>query len=266
MSTGEAFGTVYADHYDQFYQSKDYNAECDFLAAVFGRYTPNGIQSILDLGCGTGGHVLRLAQRGYRVVGVDRSPEMLRVAQQKMTPSANLSVAWHLGDLRFLELSQTFDAVIMMFAVLGYQTDNADLAAALACVRRHLAPGGLFVADFWYGPAVLTQGPSDRVAEWSDRDTRVLRLVRSQLDTLHQTVQVRYHVLRLRGQNVASETKEIHTMRYLFAQELAYFAAQAGLEVVCLVPMLDLDGIPGPDTWNVSAVLRAADILPTRHI
>lgn len=49
--------------------------------------------------------------------------------------------------MRSLDLGQLYDAAIMMFAVLSYQTTNDDLAAAFACVRRHLAPGGLLVAD-----------------------------------------------------------------------------------------------------------------------
>ena len=47
-----------------------------------------------------------------------------------------------------------------MFAVIGYQTSNDELFAALQTVRRHLKPKGLFICDFWYGPAVLKQRPT----------------------------------------------------------------------------------------------------------
>ena len=62
------------------------------------------------------------------------------------------------------------DATVMMFAVLGYFPGNSDVQAALDSARRHLRPGGLFFCDMWYGPAVLSQRPSERitaeVASW----------------------------------------------------------------------------------------------------
>ena len=50
----------------------------------------------------------------------------------------------------------------MMFTVLGYQLEDIDLMAALATVRRHLDPGGLFIFDVWNGPAVLAVRPGER--------------------------------------------------------------------------------------------------------
>ena len=77
------FGPVYAEHYDLFYQHKDYEAGCSFVEAIFQRFAGQPVRSILDLGCGTGGHALRLAQRGYAVTGVDRSAAMLAEARHE---------------------------------------------------------------------------------------------------------------------------------------------------------------------------------------
>jgi predicted TPR repeat methyltransferase len=65
------FDQVYADQYDLLYGEKDYDAECDLLEQVFHRYSKGPIQSILDLGCGTGNHSILLARRGYQENGVD---------------------------------------------------------------------------------------------------------------------------------------------------------------------------------------------------
>ena len=262
------FGPVYAEHYDLFYQHKDYEAECTFVEAVFQRFAGQPVRSILDLGCGTGGHALRLAQRGYVVTGVDRSAAMLAEARQEAERSgitrtrgqaewSGQRLEFFSGDVRSLHLDKTYDAAIMMFAVLSYQTTNDDLAAAFACVRRHLTPGGLLVADFWYGPAVLAQRPNDRVQEWSEQGARLLRIVRSRLDVSRQTVEVRYTVLRLQDDLLQAETDEAHDMRFLFPQELAYFARVAGLELVWLCPFLELDNIVDESTWNVTAIMRA---------
>ena len=76
------FGS-YAQFYDSFYRDKDYAGECDFLEQMFSRHATATVREILDLGCGTGGHVLRLLERGYDVSGVDRSEEMLASARHK---------------------------------------------------------------------------------------------------------------------------------------------------------------------------------------
>ena len=70
------FGSDYASAYDALYHDKDYERECDFLEAIFRKYSKK-VKTILDLGCGTAGHALILARRGYEVVGVDRSVTML---------------------------------------------------------------------------------------------------------------------------------------------------------------------------------------------
>jgi len=79
----EVFGQVYADQYDLLYSDKNYEAECDLIEEVFRRYAKSSVETILDLGCGTGGHAFPLARRGYRVTGVDRSAEMLAHAREK---------------------------------------------------------------------------------------------------------------------------------------------------------------------------------------
>src|SRR5512147_2645625 len=116
----DVFGAVYASTYDTLYQDKDYSAECDLIEAIFSDYAPVPVMTILDLGCGTGNHAVPFAERGYRVVGVDRSPGMLEAAEAKVN-GLNLPVSFYRSDLRSLDLPQTFDAVLLMFAVLGYQ-------------------------------------------------------------------------------------------------------------------------------------------------
>ena len=111
------------------------------------------VKTILDIGCGTGNHSIPLARRGYQVTGVDLSENMLAHAREKARSSnAPPSLAFVQGDARIVDLNQKFDAVLMMFAVLGYQLTNEDVLAALNNVRKHLIPGGLFIFDVWYGP------------------------------------------------------------------------------------------------------------------
>jgi ubiquinone/menaquinone biosynthesis C-methylase UbiE len=120
------FGEEYAGVYDCLYQDKNYGRECDFVESVLSEYAVK-VKSILDLGCGTGGHSLILSERGYEVVGVDNSKQMLNIARKK-AGDRNLLVKFIDSDIRNLNLQIKYDVVISMFAVMSYQITNEDIS------------------------------------------------------------------------------------------------------------------------------------------
>jgi SAM-dependent methyltransferase len=246
----------YARYYDSLYGDKDYKAECDFLEEVFSKYATGKVASILDLGCGTGGHAQLLAQRGYRVTGIDRSDPMLEQARSK-TAGLNPAPELASGDIRTIDLGKTYDAVIAMFAVMGSMTSNEDLIAAFKTARRHLKLGGLFVFDAWSGLAVLTERPTDRYKIVERGDERIIRFVHPELNVLRQAVDVHYKVLHLRGDRVAEEVDEVHSMRYLFPQELGYSLKESGFNVKKLCPFPRLTDDLGERDWNLAVVAEA---------
>ena len=248
------FGADYAAAYDALYQDKDYLAECDLLERVFGIYAIGPVRRVLDLGCGTGGHAAPLAERGYQVVGIDRSEDMLARARARGSPATFLA-----ADILGLQLgvAERFDAVVMMFAVLGYQLSNADVLGALATVRRHLEPGGLFVCDAWYGPAVLRERPGDRVKVQAAPGGQVIRVASSELDVRHHLCSVRYHLWRIEQGQVAAETTERHRVRFFFPLELELLAQQSQLEALRLGQFPEVEDDPDEHSWNVMLVARA---------
>ena len=72
----------------------------------------------------------------------------------------------------------------MMFAVLGYQIADVDVESALHTARAHLKPGGVFVCDAWYGPAVLAVRPSERVKVIDSSTGQVIRVASGELDVM----------------------------------------------------------------------------------
>jgi SAM-dependent methyltransferase len=248
------FGANYAAAYDALYHDKDYAAECDLVESVFARDAGRCVKRVLDLGCGTGGHAILLASRGYEVVGVDRSADMLERARQR-----GGSARFQEGDIACLDLGETFDAALIMFAVLGYLTGNSEIQAALNSARRHLSVGGLLFADVWYGPAVLSERPSERVKVIdTPSGGRVIRVASSQLDTRRNVCTVDYHLLRLEDGKLTAEVREQHRMRYFFEPELEALLSAAGFELLRIGGFPDLDEEPSERTWNVAFVARAA--------
>ena len=254
----EPFEAAYAGFYDLLYYDKDYAAECDFIEGIFRAYGSHPITTILDGGCGTGGHAILLAQRGYQVTGLDRSVPMIALAQEKAAQEG-LSTDFRIGDLRQLDLGRSFDACICMFAVISYQVENRDLQSVLRGVRRHLRRGGLLVFDIWYGPAVLRVKPEPRLKVVEAPSGRLFRFATSQLDIRRHINQVDYWLLLIdrAKERLVKEVREQHEVRYLFPQEIAYHLETAGFELLSLSPFLDLHGVPTEETWSVCVVARA---------
>ena len=247
---------TYSQFYDLLYAEKNYDAECEFLESVWKRYIDREVRSILDLGCGTGGHALPLAGKGYAVTGVDLSPAMLAIAGEKAQTNG-IKVEWQTGDIRTIRLQRTFDAVISMFAVIGYQTENQDVSDAFETARIHLEPGGLVIFDVWFGPAVLTDRPTDRIRIVDQGDTRVIRFSQPEFDLMCHTVSVNYSLLQLREDVILRRVTESHKMRFFFPQELSYFLSQAGFRVLKFCPLLHPDEEMTTSHFNMVVVAQA---------
>lgn len=255
------FEKPYAHQYDALYGEKDYSAECDAIESLFRRHGSGPIHTILDLGCGTGTHALLLAERGYAVTGIDRSPAMLGLARAKaMNGAARPGVVapdFLEGDIRTLKLGRTFDAVVMLFAVLGYQTSDADVTATMRTVAAHLRPGGLFVCDVWFGPAVLAIGTSDRHKVIEEPQATLHRTSSGRIDEASHTCRVDFKTWRAADGRITDESAEQHTMRFFFRPELDQFFREAKLDVLAVCPFDDLGGSPSPESWNIWICGRA---------
>jgi SAM-dependent methyltransferase len=255
----EVFGPGYASAYDDLYAEKDYDAECDLIESVAAsrELLPS---RILDLGCGTGGHALRLAQRGYDVTGVDRSASMIERAEEKARSVATSgAITFSRGDLLDLDLGATFDVALMMFAVLGYQHENRDVLAALRTARRHLRPGGLLIFDVWFGPAVLSERPAQRVRTVrGEGEEETIRISTPTVDIGRHLCTVAFQLIRIDMSHVVRKTDEQHAMRFFFPLELEHFLERAEFDDVAIGAFPDFARSPDETTWNVMVVARAA--------
>jgi SAM-dependent methyltransferase len=250
----EVFGADYADSYDALYADKDYGAECDLLEEIF-LGADRRVRSVLDLGCGTGRHSVELARRGYQVVGVDLSEGMLdRARRRAISEGVSGSTTFVLGDIQKIHVGRRFDAVLSMFAVVGYQIGDSAVRATLANVRRHLERGGTFVFDVWYGPAVLVVGPSTRVKVVPTADGEIERRAVGALDPESHVCTITYELTRRRVGQPDATASETHRMRYFFEEELGGFLKEAGLTLRSVSSFPDVDSPPSVDSWNVLVV------------
>lgn len=252
------FDFQYAGQYDRLYAQKDYRLECDLIESSAARFASARPATILDVGCGTGQHAIELASRGYRLTGVDLSDSMLEQAKNKSTSLPNdARPRWLLGNARDFDAGATYDMAIMMFAVVGYLTTNTHVLEGLRNIRRHLSGGGLFACDFWYGPAVLTDRPTDRVRSMPTQRGEVIRTTRTELNIVEHTADVSFRLLETQGKQLVSDTCETHRIRYYFPQEFALLLSCAGFELLRLSAFPSLDAPLTDATWNAFAVARS---------
>lgn len=252
------FGQDYANAYDSLYATKDYEAECDLIERIVHEHGHQPVHRILDLGCGTGGHAIPLARRGYCVVGVDRSEEMIEHARAKAMALEDCDrPEYRVASITSLRFGDRFDLAIMMFAVLGYQHDNESVLAALRSMRRHLRSGALAIFDVWYGPVVLGERPADRTREIPQPDGALIRSASSTLDIHRHLCHVSFDLRNVPTDGTTKQTHETHTMRFFFPHELDLFLHIAGFSLIRIGQFPDFDRDPDEATWNVMVLARA---------
>lgn len=119
-------------------------AEGDVTAMLsHSRIRPNA--RVLDMGCGPGAHAIAFARRGYRVVGVDTSRQLLNQARSAAR-NAEVQVEWVEADMRSFVRPESFDLVCSLYTSFGY-FDDAQNKTILENIHASLAPGGVFLLD-----------------------------------------------------------------------------------------------------------------------
>ncbi len=143
-----------AELYDAIYHFKNYARECEILRAVISVAAP-GARTVLDVACGTGEHDKFLKEH-YAVDGVDINENYLHRARAK-NPAGRYTRA----DMTDFDLATTYDAVTCLFSAIGYVKTVERLNRAVACMARHVKPGGALIVEPWMTPTDWKPGTSN---------------------------------------------------------------------------------------------------------
>lgn len=216
---------------------------------------------ILEIGVGTGRVALHLARAGFVVWGIDSSPAMLERARSKADES--LAPRLHLlqADMRDFDLGREFDLALCPGGGFQHLLTTDDQVSCLASVRRHLATGGLFVADLrslttidWAAsrtPATLEWSRTD-----SASDDTVTKLVSMRLDGSSQTLRQTHVYDRISPAGTLIERRLVEfKLRLVGRYEMEHLLERSGLELVHLYGDYDLGPYTG-DSENMIVVAR----------
>lgn len=137
--------TGFAKLYDLFMDNIDYKEWGSYLFSLLTEYhADSGI--VLDLGCGTGTVTEYLAGKGYDMIGIDNSYEMLEAAMEKRIESGH-DILYLEQDMREFELYGTVAAVVSICDSINYITEYEELVSVFHLVNNYLDPEGIFIFD-----------------------------------------------------------------------------------------------------------------------
>lgn len=132
--------------YDLVMQHVEYDVWAAYVHRLLEQHGQD-IDTVLELGCGTGSLALQLQPLGdYDYIGTDRSPQMIRVAQIK-AGEADLDLRFEQLDFTAFDVSRPVDAVILLYDGLNYLLEREQVQSMMASVFEALRPGGLFCFD-----------------------------------------------------------------------------------------------------------------------
>lgn len=132
--------------YDELTQDVGYEKRADFLEKLFAR-ARIPVHTVLDLACGTGTMTGILTERGYELIGVDNSEEMLMAAREKAQTLRGVPPLFLHQSMPELDLYGTVDACICCLDSLNYLTRPRDVQRTFARLKLFVAPGGVLVFD-----------------------------------------------------------------------------------------------------------------------
>jgi ubiquinone/menaquinone biosynthesis C-methylase UbiE len=246
---------AYSEYYDLLYKDKDYDSETEYIEKFIKKYNPDA-KTILDLGCGTGRHDFIFAERGYRVTGVELSEQMIENANKKLKSSGIIfeNLEFVKGDIKEIMLNEEYDIIVSLFHVMSYQTKNADIKKTLKTVKRHLKSDGVFIFDFWYGPAVLTIRPESRIKRLESKEYLIERAAQPVLKINENVVDVNYKVkIKEISNGNNSEIIETHSMRYFFLPEINLFLDDNEMNLIHYEEWMTSNELT-ENSWSVLAI------------
>lgn len=188
-------------YYDELYvKPEQYQKEAQQIISFSQNYLQSGGQTLLDVACGTGGHITYLKDY-FQVSGIDLSESMLGVARKKFP-----HLPFYRGNMIDFSLDKQFDIIICMYGSIGFVRTYDKLKLTIKNLTRHLLPGGLAIITPWSTTESFKEKiVVDAVKHPHVRIARMENVKRKAIDcvevTFHHLIgqngQVKYHTQRM---------------------------------------------------------------------
>ncbi len=208
---------------------------------------------VVELGCGTGSFTQIMKKKGYDIMGIDMSPEMLNIARNKAA-EAGLDIMYLEQDMRELDLYCTAGTIVSVCDSINYLIEDEDVIETFRLVNNFLYPGGIFIFDFntlykyrdVIGDATIAENREDCSFIWDNY--------------YHEEEHINEYDLtifvRTSGEkDVFRRFSETHYQRGYTVEDMKYYLKEAGLELVTIVDA-DTHKAPTAESQRIYIVAR----------
>jgi len=241
--------TSFAKVYDMFMDNIPYTEWAEYVAGLLKEY---GVEEglVLDLGCGTGSLTQILADKGYDMIGIDNSEDMLGIAMEKREETGQ-DILYLLQDMREFELYGTVKAVISICDSMNYILESDDLKEVFRLVNNYLDPGGVFIFDlntvFKYSKIL---GDST-IAENREESSFIWENYYYEDECINE-----YNLsLFIREGELYRKYEEMHYQRAYELEEIRRLIEEAGMEFITAYDAFTRNA-PRPDSERIYVVAR----------
>ncbi|MHA1212580.1 MAG: class I SAM-dependent DNA methyltransferase [Candidatus Heimdallarchaeota archaeon] len=174
-----------AKYYDKIYNEKNYKQEVEELKVYINKYKESSGKDLLDVACGTGGH-LKYFIDDFECVGVDLNQEILDIAIEKF-PNVDFTQA----NMIDMKLDKKFDIITCLFSSIGYIKTKEKLAQTINGFSAHLKKGGVVLIEPWLTKEIFRED-SVHMAIYDSTDLKIARLNNSEIDGDLSTFDMHY--------------------------------------------------------------------------
>jgi len=214
-----------AGYYDALTEDVGYRRRADFVEKLL-RRSRRPVKTILDLACGTGTMTVLLAERGYEMISVDASEDMLLAAREKAAALTGEPPLFLHQEMQHLDLYDTVDAAICCLDSINYLTDIRDLRKTLERLRLFISPGGLLVFDI--NSVCKFQSLDGQV--WLDETEDVYCVWRTEYEKRSKICSYYMDIFTLQPDGSWQRDFEQHRQRAYGVEELKSLLLEAGFE------------------------------------
>lgn len=247
--------------YELAFSYRDYGAEADFIEYLWQKNSNIDNQSILDIACGTGSHLIQFCSRGYESTGFDKSSEVVAYAKKKFEEQ-DLPIDIFQADMKRFELKKKFGLAFNMLTSANLLLTDEDMISHLKSVAGVLEPGGIFVLEMFHPREYGFKADFPTTAWEITQDDVVLQCdLRHNLEALDTVKQTQKTTLRisLTKDDKTEEFLNPRTQRvYLYHEFLSLVDHAGGFEVIAVYGALNSAVLLSNErrSWRMIPVLR----------
>ena len=235
----------YSEYYDVIYKKKNYLKETNYVLSHLKKKPKN----ILDIGCGTGGHLSYFSKKKIDTVGVDSSKQMISIAKKK-----NPGLKFIHSDAKSFLFRYKFDLITSLFHVTSYINKDKDLLRIFKNVKKHLNKNGTYIFDYWYREAVKKDKPYLRVKKFYIKNSEFIKISEPYFDKKLKEIDLNFYLIEKKKGKKQLFTEK-HFMRSYNPYELFKILKLAGFKKMFAYEWLSNKNV-NKNNWNACIVAR----------